>query len=47
VLLYWDAKNNNIIIDADWRKKWDGKSQLRVNLTDKAGNASEFYISVK
>jgi hypothetical protein len=47
LLLYWDAKNDKMLIDPNWREKWDGKSQLHLELADKSGNVSQIWLEVK
>ncbi len=47
IKLYWDAKNDRLMIDPDWKLKWDQKSPLRIELTDKAGNFNQVIVDVK
>ena len=46
VKLYFDSKNNLLMVDPNWKIQWDQKSPLRIELMDKAGNASEVIVNV-
>lgn len=47
LLLYWDAKNNQLFLDSNWRGKWDGKSKLSIELIDKSDNINRVEMDVK
>ncbi len=47
ILLYWDAKNNQLILDSNWRIKWDGKTRLTLELTDRADNVNRVELDLK